>query len=43
MSKKVVALKYVFFVHNACMHCLSEICPENSISADKADAKQQDI
>ena len=32
-----------FFVHNACMHCLSKICPEKNISADEADVKQQEI
>ena len=32
-----------FFVHNACIHCLSKICPEKNISADEADVKQQEI
>ena len=32
-----------FFVHNACMHCLSKIFPEKTISADEADVKQQEI
>ena len=32
-----------FFVHNACRHCLSKICPEENVSAAEADVKQQEI